>query len=189
MVKYQEKINELLEKNMTEKGYKLWLGINTMVTDIWNRPSSSSGKYHKRADGRVHDIAEHTYEMLYSAVKIMRMFDTKPNTSKGDALMLSIGLHDILKYGEHGERKHTTGKHDQLIGNLIRDNFEALRKVIDDNDIVVMEESARFHSGRWSTDVKDMNRFNFSQFHPETQFLHMLDMLSTGDCLKIPEEK
>ena len=187
MVKYQDKINELLEKNMTENGYKLWLGINTMVTDIWNRPSSSSGKYHKRMDGRVHDIAEHTYEMLYSGIKIMRMFDTMPNTSKGDALMFSIGLHDILKYGEHGERKHTTGKHDQLIGNLIRDNFETLRKVMDENDIVVMEESARFHSGQWSTDVADKKRFNFNQFYPETQFVHMLDMLSTSDCLKLPK--
>lgn len=188
MVKYQEKINELLEKNMTEKGYKLWLGINTMVVDIWNRPSSSSGKYHKRADGRVHDIAEHTYEMLYAGVKIMRMFDTKPNTSKGDALMLSIAMHDMLKYGEHGERKHTTGKHDQMIGDLISGNFETLRKVIDDKDIITMAEAARFHSGRWSTDVKDRNRFNFNQFFPETQFVHMLDMLSTSDCLKLPEK-
>ena len=188
-MKFQEKIDELLKKNMTEKGFKLWLGINTLTTDIWNRPSSSGGKYHRKADGRVHDIAEHTYEMLYGGLKIIRMFNIKINTSRCDGLLFSIALHDILKYGEHGELKHTTGKHDQLVGDLIKGNFRTFQKSMDDADIVIMEESARFHSGRWSTDVKNRNNFNWSNFYPETMFVHMLDMLSTADCLKIPEEK
>ena len=186
---YQEKINELLKKNMTEKGFKLWLGINTLTTDIWNRPSSSSGKYHAKSDGRVHDIAEHTYEMLYAGVKIIRMFDIKLRTSRCDGVLFSIALHDILKYGEHGELKHTTGKHDQLVGDLIKGNFKTFQKAMDIDAIVIMEESARFHSGRWSTDVSNRNNFNWHNFYPETMFVHILDMLSTGDCLKFPEEK
>jgi len=188
-VNYKEKIDELLEKNMTENGFKLWLGINTKVVDIWNKPSSSSGKYHKKNDGRVHDIAEHTYEMMYSALKIIRMFDIKIKTSRCDGVLFAIGLHDILKYGEHGELDHTTGKHDQLAGNLIEGNFETFRKIMDDKDIVVMIEAIKFHSGRWSTDIKDRNNFDFKDFYTETMFVHMLDMLSTGDCLKLPEEK
>jgi len=189
LVNYKEKMNKLLEKNMTEKGFKLWLGINTLTTDIWNRPSSSSGKYHTKSDGRVHDIAEHTYEMLYAGVKIIRMFDIKLKTNRCDGVLFSIALHDILKYGEHGELKHTTGKHDQLVGDLIKGNFKTFQKSMDNNDIVIMEEAARFHSGRWSTDVKDRKNFNWHNFYPETMFVHILDMLSTGDCLKFPEEK
>jgi hypothetical protein len=188
-VNYKDKVNELLEKNMTEKGYKLWLGINTMVVDIWNRPSSSSGKYHKKSDGRVHDIAEHTYEMLYNAMKIIRLFDITSNTSRCDAMLFAIGLHDILKYGEHGELKHTTGKHDQLAGDLISGNFDTFRKVMGDNDVLIMAEAARYHSGRWSTDVKVRNAFDWKTFNPETLFVHIMDMLSTGDCLNLPEEK
>jgi hypothetical protein len=186
---YKKEINELLEKNMTEKGFKLWLGINTLVTDIWNRPSSSTGKYHKKEGGRVPDIAEHTFEMLYNGLKILRMFDIKPNTSRCDAILFAIGLHDILKYGEHGELKHTTGQHDRLAGDLISGNFETFRKVMDDKDIVDMAEAARFHSGRWSTDIKDRNAFKWNNFNPETLFVHMLDMLSTGNCLKLPTEE
>ncbi len=186
-MKFQEKINELLEKNMTQGGFKLWLGIDKMIPDIWNKPSSSSGKYHKRADGTVHDIAEHTYEMLYAGIKIVRMLSIKLKTSRCDGLLFSIALHDRLKYGDQGQLKHTTGQHDQMIGDLIKGNFETFRKVMDDNDIVVMEESARFHSGQWSTDIKNKNNFNFHNFYPETQFVHMLDMLSTADVLKYPE--
>jgi hypothetical protein len=188
-VNYKEQIDKLLESKMTENGYKLWLGINTMVTDIWNKPSSSSGKYHTKSDGRVHDIAEHTYEMLYNGVKIIRMFDIQAKTSKCDGVLFSIALHDILKYGEHGEKKHTIGSHDRLAGNLIEGNFRTFQKYMDDSDIVKMVEGARFHSGRWSTDVTNRNNFNWSNFYPETMFVHMLDMLSTGDCLKLPEEK
>jgi hypothetical protein len=185
-VNYREKIDQLLEKKMTEGSYKLWLGLNGMLTDIWDKPSSSSGKYHAKKDGRVHSIAEHTYEMLNAGVKIIRLFDIQVKTSRCDGVLFSIALHDILKYGEHGERKHTTGKHDKLAGDLIKTNFKTFQRFMDDNDIVIMEESARFHSGRWSTDIKDVNRFNWNNFYPETLLVHILDMLSTSDCLKLP---
>lgn len=185
---FKEKIDSLLKENMTEKGFKLWLGVDSMIPDIWSRPSSSTGKYHKKHDGSVPDIAEHTYEMLYAGVKIMRMLNIVKNTSRCDALLLSIGLHDRLKYGENGDRPHTTKTHDKDIADLLRDNFETLKKVIEIEDIVMMVESVRFHAGQWSTDINDKNAFSFSNFMPETQFVHMLDMLSTAACLKYPEE-
>lgn len=185
---YKEKIDELLKDNMSEYGFKLWLGINSMLVDIWDKPSSSSGKYHKRADGRIHNIAEHTYEMLYSGLKIIRMFGTKLKTSKCDSILFSITLHDILKYGEHGELKHTTGKHDRMAADLIAGNFNTFAKVIDDKDIVSMVEAVRFHSGRWSSDVENQHAFEWKDYNPETLFVHCLDMLSTNDCLKLPEE-
>ena len=186
---YKQRMDELLEKNMTEKGFKLWKGVNRILPDAWDRPTSSTRKYHKKLNGDVPDIAEHTYEMLYAGLKIIRMFDIKLRTSRCDGVLFSIALHDILKYGEHGELKHTTGKHDKLVGDLIKGNFKTFQRAMDDNDIVVMEESARFHSGRWSTDINNRNNFNWHNFFPETMFVHILDMLSTGDCLKLPEEK
>jgi len=187
-VNFKEKINELMKSNMTEKGFKLWLGVDSMIPDIWGRPSSSTGKYHKKSDGSVPDIAEHTYEMLYAGVKIMRMINIIKNTSRCDALLFSIGLHDRLKYGLKGDLPHTVKHHDQLIGDLLRDNFDTLKKVIEIEDIVMMIESVRFHSGQWSTDVSNKDKFKFSNFMPETQFVHMLDMLSTASCLKFPKD-
>lgn len=185
---FKEKIYSLMKENMTEKGFKLWLGVDSMIPNIWSRPSSSTGKYHKKHDGSVPDIAEHTYEMLYACVKIMRMLNVVKNTSKCDALLISIGLHDRLKYGHNGDLKHTIKHHDQLIGDLLRDNSDTLRKVIEIEDVVMMVESARFHSGMWSTDVNDKSKFKFSNFMPETMLVHTLDMLSTAACLKFPED-
>lgn len=188
-MKFREKIDELLKENMTKRGFKLWLGINTMTNSIWDRPSSSSGKYHKKSSGRVHDIAEHTYEMLYGGIKILRMFNVKKKTSRYDAIVFSIAMHDMLKYGEHGERPHTTGKHDQLIGNLIRDNHTTFSKYMTEEDMSIMEQGARYHSGMWSTDVPSRNGFDWNNYNPETLFVHILDMLSTANCLKYPGEK
>jgi len=172
---------------MTERGYELWKGIDSMIPDIWNRPASSGGKYHKREDGRVHSIAEHTYEMIYSGIKIFRMLNIKLKTSRGDSILFSIGLHDRLKYGEHGELKHTTGEHDHLIGELLGNNFQTFRKYMSDEEVCIMVEAARFHSGQWSSDVGDKKNFDFRNFYPDTMFVHCLDMLSTTDCLKCPE--
>lgn len=185
---FKEKIYQLAKENMTEKGYKLWSGIDQLIPDIWDRPSSSTGKYHQRSNGKVPDIAEHTYEMLHGGIKIMRMLDIVKNTSKCDALIFSISLHDRLKYGIKGDRPHTAKDHDKLIGDLLSANFETLRKVMDEQDAYMLVESARLHSGQWSTDVKGMKDFSFTKLYPETQFVHMLDMLSANDCLKFPEE-
>jgi hypothetical protein len=187
-VNFKEKIDTLLKENMTEKGFKLWLGVDSMIPDIWNRPSSSTGKYHQKHDGSVPDIAEHTYEMLYACVKTMRMLNIFKNTSRGDAMLLSVALHDRLKYGPEGTNPHTTKFHDRDIADLLRDNSDTLRKVIDIEDVVMMVEVTRFHAGQWSFDIKDKTRFSFSNFMPETQFVHTLDMLSTAACLKLPEE-
>ncbi len=188
MTDYKVKLHELIELNMTEKGFKLWLGIDSMIPDIWSRPSSSTGKYHQKENGMVPDIAEHTYEMLNAGIKIMRMIDIEKKTSKCDALIFSIGLHDRLKYGEKGDKKHTTKTHDRDIADLLEANFHTFQKIMSNEDIVMMVESCRFHSGQWSTNVSNKNNFKFTNFLPETQFVHMLDMLSTANCLKLPTE-
>jgi hypothetical protein len=78
---YQEKITKLLENSMTERGFKLWNGINSMLPNIWDKLTASTRKYHKRKDGSVPCIGEHTFEMLYAAEKIMSMFNINPKTN------------------------------------------------------------------------------------------------------------
>jgi hypothetical protein len=50
---YKDKISNLLKKNMTEKGFNLWNGINTILPESWEKPTSSTGKYHKKKNGDV----------------------------------------------------------------------------------------------------------------------------------------
>ena len=182
---YLEKIRELLEENMTEKGYKLWNGINTIIPDIWSKPTSSTGKWHRRLNGEVGaDIDEHVYQMLFSTTKLMRMFNIDKKTSRGDSLLFAVVLHDALKYGKLGNRKHTDTAHDKLGADMVAENKETFMKIMTEEDFFMLEEAVRFHSGQWSTDAKNNGDFTFNNYNPETMFVHMLDMLSAADCLK-----
>ena len=181
---YKAKMDEILEKNMTEKGFKLWVGISKILPNAWDRPTSSTGKFHKKLDGSVPDISEHTYEMLYALVKLFRMFDYQPKTTDGDTLLLAIAFHDSLKYGQFGSRKHTDGRHDRDAADMIAFNKETFRKLLTEEQYNMLEEGIRFHSGRWSTDVHNQSSFDWKEYKSSTLIIHTLDMLSTADCLK-----
>lgn len=181
---YFEKVKELLEQNMTEKGFKLWNGINKILPNIWSKPTSSTGKYHRKKSGEVPNIDEHVYQMLYSTIKILRMFNIELKTEKADSLLFAVALHDSLKYGKMGTRKHTDYTHDKLGADMISENKDTFSKIMTEEEFFKMEEAVRFHSGQWSTDAKNNGDFSFNNYNPETMFVHMLDMLSTADCLK-----
>ena len=121
---FKERIFKLLEDNMTEKGISLWNGINQRLPDIWNNPTSSTGKYHKKKNGEVPVQAEHVYHMLYSTVKLFRMFNIKTKTAEADKMLFAVALHDSLKYGKMGNRKHTDYSHDKNAADMVSQNKE-----------------------------------------------------------------
>ena len=181
---YKERIVDLLEKHMTEKGFKLWSGINKMLPDTWDKPTSSTGKYHKKKNGEIPCQAEHVYHMLYSAIKVYRLFNIASKTTESDKLLFAIVLHDSLKFGELGNRKHTDYKHDKAAADMVSQNKETFRKILTEEQFYCMEEMIRFHSGRWSTDLPKNTELNFRDYNPETLFIHILDMMSTADLIQ-----
>ena len=181
---YKEKVVELLEKNMTEKGFKLWIGINNILPDIWDKPTASTLKYHKKLNGEVPCNAEHTYQMLYCVPKLIRMFDLKPKTSDADTIFFAIALHDSLKYGKFGSRIHTDTMHDKKAADVICENKDIFLKILTEEQFQVLEEGIRFHAGRWSTDVSKHEPFSFKNYNKETLMIHILDMLSTADLIQ-----
>jgi hypothetical protein len=181
---YKEKIVELLKENMTGKSFKLWIGINKRLPDIWTKWTASTGKYHRKLNGEVQTIAEHTYEMLFSAVKICRLFDINLKTTDFDKILFAIVLHDVLKYGTLGTRKHTDNKHDKNAADMVSENKEIFEKILTEKQFFIMEEAIRFHSGRWSTDVPKNKKFDFRDYNPETLLVHFLDMMSTSDLIQ-----
>ena len=116
--------------------------------------------------------------------KVMRMFNRNKKTEEGDSMLFAVVLHDALKYGKLGSRKHTDTMHDKTGADMIAENKETFLKVITEEEFYMLEEAVRFHSGQWSTDAKNNGDFSFKEYNPETVFVHMLDMLSAADCLK-----
>jgi len=181
---YKEKIVELLEKNLTKKAFKLWIEIDRRLPDVWERPTSSTGKYHKKLNGDIPTQAEHVYHLLFSVSKLLRMFDIRKKTPEADKLFLAVVLHDSLKYGNLGTRKHTDYTHDKAAADMVSQNKETFLKILNEEQFVIMEEAIRFHSGRWSTDVPKDKTFTFKDYNPETFFIHILDMMSTADLIQ-----
>jgi len=181
---YKEKIENLLESNMTEKGFKLWKGIDSILPDIWTKLVASTKKYHKKLNGEVPDIAEHVYDMLYATLKLLKLFDVSTNTTEGDKFLMAVALHDSLKYGNFGSRKYCDNKHDKEAADMIASNKQTFLKFLTEEQFQVLEEAVRFHSGRWSTDVPRNKVFDWKDYNPETFFVHVLDMLSTQDLIQ-----
>lgn len=181
---YKVKVEEILEKNLTERSFKLWKGIDAIIPDIWNKLVASTKKYHRKMSGEVPDIAEHVYHMLYAAVKIMRIFNIELNTLDGDKILLAVALHDSLKYGNLGTRRHTDVRHDKEAADMVASNEATFRKLFDAEQFQVLEEAVRFHSGQWSTDAPIGKPFDWKNYNIETFFVHILDMLSSNDLIQ-----
>jgi len=184
---YMEKIDGLLYTNMTERSFLLWKGLKEKIPDVWQRLSSSTGKYHRRRDSTVPSIAEHTHEMLVACVKLLSIFNISPKSLDSDILLFSVVLHDSFKYGiDPTNSRYTNTKHDQLIGDIIRENKSVFMRIFTEEQVCLLEKCTRYHPGRWSSD-SDVN-FSFSNLPVEVFFLHILDMLSTADLLSVGEE-
>lgn len=172
-------IAKLIFENCLKDSYDYWDSMMDHLVDIWDKPTSSTGKYHRRADGTIPSIAEHTYEMLNAGLKVMRLLGFKSKSSEGDAFLIAIALHDGMKYGKDGTRQHTTSDRDKLMADFIHNS----KTVPDSINMHVMEKSIRYHSGRWSTNLKNEGDGINGLGHTE-MLVHTLDMLSAADLLK-----
>ena len=121
-MQYKEKIVDLLKSNMTERAFTLWKGIDSVLPNTWDKPTSSTGKWHKKLNGNIPNQGEHIYHLLYSATKVMRLFDIKLRTPEADKMLFAVALHDTWKYGKQGQRKHTDGEHDKLAADMVSKN-------------------------------------------------------------------
>lgn len=182
---YLRKMDEILKRQLTQKSFDLWVGIRENISNkCWNRMTSSTGKYHQKEDGRVPTVAEHTYEMVYAADRIIHMFDGLINK---DVIFLSIALHDSYKYGLVKSCKYTEERHDRIMAEIIMKNKKIFKYALNEDDIFLLENAIRYHAGKWSTDAG--SKFCLKDFTPEVLFLHTLDMLSSRNVLKIIEDK
>lgn len=211
-IDWNEKIFKILVQSMTPAGIELLKEIVAELPEVWNMKVSSSGKYHrKRKDGTVPTIAEHVYEMLFAAFDnqisspLIDMWRYSLNTLQADMIAFAIVPHDSFKYGPRsvdqlpGIRgdgifvalKHTITQHDKLIADYFQlKKFEVLRNHFGANEVgelmvKMIIQALRFHSGRWSTDAPAA--FAFGAFYPLTQFVHMLDMLSTRNLINVED--
>jgi len=180
---WTKEIEGMLHQNMTETGFDFWSKLNEKIPSTWDKPTSSTGKYHKKhGTGEIPTCGEHVATMLFTATKMLRMFSINPKTADADMLLMAVALHDSYKYGESGETKHTMRNHDKVIADKIVDKKAWFLHILNEGQCDTLQEAVRFHSGQWSTDAdKD---FDFNNIGKYAQFVHTLDMLEAANLLK-----
>jgi len=181
---FLEKINIILKKHLSQKSFDLWKGIEGKISNnCWNKPTSSTLKYHLKEDGRCPSVIEHTYEMIYAADKIISSFE---GIISKNVIFLSIILHDSYKYGLEKTNLHTVSNHDKIIYEIIKKNEKIFLQALSPKEVILLETAVRYHHGKWSTGCK---QFSINDFTAEVMILHFLDMMSSKNLIKIIEEK
>lgn len=182
---YLEKIDKLLEKNLKPDTFEFWLQLKERISNkCWDKQASSTGKYHKKENGRNPTVAEHTWELISAADKIISMFEGIINK---DVIFLSLVLHDSYKYGLCKTCQFTESRHGEIISEMINVNKKVYRQILTENEINSLIHAVKYHDGRWSPCLK--NKIDYSFYTPELMFLHMLDMMSSRNLIKIIEDK
>jgi HD superfamily phosphohydrolase YqeK len=111
---------------------------------FWDKPASSSGKYHKPDENGTDGQVIHTLRVCSIIEHLVRM-DNIGELNR-DILISSAILHDICKYGIEGQSEHTLSEHPQLVKSLWGKNLLILPKCPHDRKII---DTILQHSGRW----------------------------------------
>lgn len=193
-------ILRLCKQNMTEEGFDILCEIEDQITPVWDRPSSSTGKYHKRSDGSVSTIGHHTYEMMYAGMKTMRQLEIEKNTIRCDVLCIAIHAHDMNKYGivpglHTATNRSKDGNHSKQAVAVLQSNsrlrdylFHSIATwppAVEESLWFSLLRAVGFHNGIWEKEIMDGELEHMSNLnHPLVVFVHTLDMLSAAGVLR-----
>jgi HD superfamily phosphohydrolase YqeK len=144
---------------------------------FWDRPSSSTGKYHKDDENGEYGQVIHTLRVIAIAEHLVRMADL--SDIERDVLISAASLHDICKYGVEGQSDHTMSEHPQLVKNLWEKNLVILPKCDYDHQVI---GTILQHSGRWGSSPRP----------PSTELgklLHIADFISSRNNIDVNLER
>lgn len=181
---YTAKLFDLAREHMTSNGFFMLMDIEKEMPEIWDRPTSSTGKYHLKANGSVPSCSHHTYEMLVAGIKSgHRLFGHEQKSTENDVYIMCIFLHDMMKYGVNGDRDHTDNNHEILMSDYLWVNKRKILEHLGHDQFNMLYMGVRYHAGRWSRSVPNRDEFDFSDYPPIVMFMAILDMFSTVGVL------
>jgi hypothetical protein len=173
-----EKIDKFLHERLSPKYYGFWQQYTSQFPLPFHRPSSSSGKYHQSTAGTVDNLEEHTMELMQFVDKLARTFGDSREEQFYDALLLAAALHDVQKYGDQNNLKHTTKEHGVITAKGILARGEEFGLTADEAKI--LSDLVLYHDGRWNSTNPGFKPIIFTQLQ---LFLHIADMASSKRIL------
>jgi 23S rRNA maturation-related 3'-5' exoribonuclease YhaM len=178
-LKRSKVIDDYLKEKLSPRFYDFWMKITEGFPLPFEKASSSSGKYHQSTAGTVHNLEEHTMEMLQFVDKLARIFGDSKEEQFYDILLCAIALHDIQKYGEKNQLPHTTKEHGVVTATLVEKKGVEFGLTLE--EVGIMSGLILYHDGRWNS-----TNPGFKPIIPFTQlqlFVHIADMASSRRIL------
>lgn len=132
---------------------------------FWEKPASSSGKYHPDDHCGEHGLWLHTKRAFTAFERLSKSYQEQGliNSQMRDCGRAAILLHDIFKYGKPAENmSHTVKDHDRLAANFLRNKTQLPPTVIG---------CVESHNGPWCKGK--------SPETPIEQVHHMADMIGS----------
>jgi hypothetical protein len=176
-----EKVDSFLKERIDPRYYLFWEQFIAQFPLPFDKPSSSSGKYHLNTAGTVDSLEEHTLDLLRFVDKLVSVFGDTKEEQHYDLLLLAAGLHDVNKYGNMNERRHTTKEHGVITANLVKER--GIDFGLNDYEIETLYGLIAMHDGRWST-ANPNTGYKPITFTQLQLFLHVADMASSRRILK-----
>jgi hypothetical protein len=175
-----EKIDEFLRTHLSDvRYYNFWEQFTKQIPLAFDRPSSSSGKYHQNSTGHVDSLEEHTLELMLFVDKLARIFGDSKQEQFYDPMLLAAALHDVQKYGERNQAPHTTKEHGRITADAIRQCGTEYGLTPEEVDLLA--GLILYHDGRWNSTNPGYKPIVFTQLQ---MFLHIADMASSRRILK-----
>ena len=146
--------------------------------------ASSTGKYHpKYAAGEggltrhVKSACKFAYELLSNPII------GKPYSSRDkDLIIISLLIHDGLKYGKDKKEKYTRFDHPILASEYVIENKDNLK--MNEEDIEKVSKSIASHMGPWNTNSYSEVILPIPRA-PMEKFVHMCDYLASRRFINI----
>ncbi len=140
--------------------------------------ASSTGKYHPKyaaGDGglsrHVKSACKFAYELLSNPII------GKPYSERDkDLIIISLLIHDGLKYGKGEKEKYTRFDHPILASEYVKENRKELK--MSDEDIEKISSAVASHMGPWNTNSYSEVVLPIPRA-PMEKFVHMCDYLAS----------
>lgn len=147
---------------------------------FWEKPSSSTGKYHPAQSNGDGGLVRHTVAVATLAKRMCESFGMK-NGPERDAVIAACLLHDILKYGIGGGQ-YTTKNHDYegatYVKNLAEEYMQKFQRRIPEVKKII--EGVAWHMGPWTDDMggtRPLKKFP-EEYEPHMMIVHLADNTS-----------
>lgn len=155
---------------------------------FWEKPSSSTGKYHPKQSLGFGGLVNHIRSCVYFAQVFIRAYTQEPyilrNSPKDDRMLTkrqadhiiaAVLLHDVLKYGID-EQKHTTKNHDKDGATFVR--TVAAHVELPKEDMLAIAYPVLYHMGQWSH--KSVPYKSIVDYTIPEMIVHLADMTSAA---------